>query len=202
MANYLRPKRGKRSSAIEQDLLLLKGEIFFECPESGMGTGPGKIKIGDGFSTYADLPYFLEGSSSGTRSISSGANTTITYSTDEQVVGEWLNGYPIIQKTFTNVRLTRVENTYEYIAVIVNASEGKDISLIDSKVIFENTDTNSRLISPSVYKINSSSITCNLKQDSTGEIRYIVTVDDINSIIDIEHINLIVTIQYINRITE
>ena len=61
MANYLKPRRGKKATAISQNLLLKKGEIFFEYPDTGTGTGAGKIKMGDGTTTYNNLPYFNAG---------------------------------------------------------------------------------------------------------------------------------------------
>lgn len=60
MANYLRPRRGTLNAAMSQNIKLKRGEVFFECPSTGMGTGIGKIKIGDGVTAYSDLPYFLE----------------------------------------------------------------------------------------------------------------------------------------------
>ena len=57
MAIYLKPRRGTQSKA--SDLVLQKGEIFFEIPTSGEGKGLGKIKMGDGVTPYSDLPYFL-----------------------------------------------------------------------------------------------------------------------------------------------
>ena len=60
MASYLRPRRGKKSTATAQEVILKKGEIFFEVPETGVGTGIGKIKMGNGTSTYSQLPYFSE----------------------------------------------------------------------------------------------------------------------------------------------
>jgi hypothetical protein len=63
MASYLRPRRGKKSTAESQNIILKRGEVFFESPETGVGTGAGKIKIGDGTTIYSNLPYFLESSS-------------------------------------------------------------------------------------------------------------------------------------------
>ena len=60
MAKYLRPRRGKKSTAESQKIVLKRGEVFFECPDTGVGTGAGKIKVGDGTTEYADLPYFSE----------------------------------------------------------------------------------------------------------------------------------------------
>jgi len=59
MESYLRPRRGKASTAISQGLVLKRGEVFFEYPEEGICTGPGKIKMGDGTTSYSALPYFI-----------------------------------------------------------------------------------------------------------------------------------------------
>lgn len=63
MASYLRPRRGKKATAVAQltaSAPLKRGEIFFEVPDTGVGTGKGKIKMGDGTTAYASLPYFME----------------------------------------------------------------------------------------------------------------------------------------------
>jgi len=60
MADYFKPPRGTLSAALQQNIKLKNGEIFFEVPDTGPGSGPGKIKMGDGETEYADLPYFLE----------------------------------------------------------------------------------------------------------------------------------------------
>lgn len=60
----LKPRRGKRSTMIAKDVVLRNGEIFFEVPETGVGTGPGLIKMGDGTTTYENLPYFTQNSDS------------------------------------------------------------------------------------------------------------------------------------------
>ena len=63
MSSYLRPRRGKKATAEAQltsSTPLKRGEIFFEVPTGGVGTGLGKIKMGDGATGYSSLPYFLE----------------------------------------------------------------------------------------------------------------------------------------------
>ena len=63
MASYLRPRRGKKATATSQltaSAPLKRGEVFFEVPDGGVGSGVGKIKMGDGTTAYEDLPYFLE----------------------------------------------------------------------------------------------------------------------------------------------
>ena len=55
MANRLKPRRGKKSTATNQKIMLEKGEVFFECPDDGVGKGQGRIMIGDGSTTYDQL---------------------------------------------------------------------------------------------------------------------------------------------------
>ena len=59
MTVYFKPRRGKKSTAVSQDIVLKHGEIFFEVPEEGAGAGKGKLKMGDGETHYSELPYFL-----------------------------------------------------------------------------------------------------------------------------------------------
>lgn len=56
----LSPRRGKTSSmsTTKKDTVLASGEIFIEYPNTGLGTiGAYGIKIGDGTTTYENLPY-------------------------------------------------------------------------------------------------------------------------------------------------
>ena len=59
MASYLRPRRGKKTTAESQNIVLKRGEVFFESPTGGVGTGTGRIKVGDGTTAYTTLPYFI-----------------------------------------------------------------------------------------------------------------------------------------------
>lgn len=60
MISILRPRRGKKATAETQNIVLKRGEVFFESPDTGVGTGTGRIKIGDGTTPYKDLPYFID----------------------------------------------------------------------------------------------------------------------------------------------
>ena len=53
----LKPFRGTYSEL--KDIVLEEREIVFEIPSTGVGTGQGAIKMGDGVRAYKDLPYFL-----------------------------------------------------------------------------------------------------------------------------------------------
>ena len=62
MAKFFKPRRGNlamATSLLKGDNRLKAGEMFFECPDEGIGKGTGKIKMGDGVTDYEDLPYFL-----------------------------------------------------------------------------------------------------------------------------------------------
>lgn len=90
MASYLRPRRGKEATAKSQNIVLKRGEIFFETPAGGVGTGIGRLKMGDGSTSYASLPYFLRQldlSDNNTKC----AFTNVTAATDKSNNGTYLN---------------------------------------------------------------------------------------------------------------
>ena len=58
----LLPHRGsktKMTSGSGKDIILQSGELFIEYPDTGVGTGTCKIKIGDGVTAYSGLPYAI-----------------------------------------------------------------------------------------------------------------------------------------------
>lgn len=55
-----RPRRGMKATAVRKGIILKKGELFFEVPDSGVGTGRSKVKLGDGVKTYDELPYAID----------------------------------------------------------------------------------------------------------------------------------------------
>lgn len=65
MGKIFRPRRGKNSTAKAQLKTgalgpLANGEVFFELPNGGAGTGEGKIIMGDGRTAYEQLPTFID----------------------------------------------------------------------------------------------------------------------------------------------
>ena len=64
MASYLKPRRGTGSDA--SSIVLKSGEIFFEIGNSGTPTtgsnakSYGKIKMGNGLTSYSNLGYFID----------------------------------------------------------------------------------------------------------------------------------------------
>ena len=58
--------RPRRSTAAEWSILnpvLAEGELAIEVPDSGVGTGLSKFKIGDGYTQWNDLPYAFDANS-------------------------------------------------------------------------------------------------------------------------------------------
>ena len=58
-----KPRRGTRTvmANAKKNTILSSGELFIEVPDSGPGTGKSKVKMGDGVTPYAELPYMLGG---------------------------------------------------------------------------------------------------------------------------------------------
>ena len=58
--NVLKPRRGKKSTLQILNPVLHRGEICFEYPDTGIGTGLNKVKMGDGSTAWNDLPYAID----------------------------------------------------------------------------------------------------------------------------------------------
>jgi hypothetical protein len=63
MARYsiIKPRRGTLYENSVNNVLLAEGELIVEVPDTGVGTGLSKFKIGDGITRYNDLPYAFNG---------------------------------------------------------------------------------------------------------------------------------------------
>ncbi len=67
MSTVIKAHRGPSTymnSGEGASLVLAEGELFVEYPDAGISAEGSKLKIGDGVSTYSNLPY-IAGSSSG-----------------------------------------------------------------------------------------------------------------------------------------
>ncbi len=59
----IRPRRGTLTAWSLENPILEEGEMALEVPDTGIGTGISKMKIGDGIHRYTELPYSLDGTS-------------------------------------------------------------------------------------------------------------------------------------------
>ena len=57
----IRPRRGTAYEWNTENPILHEGEFVLEVPDSGVGTGLSKFKVGDGVTPYRDLPYAFDG---------------------------------------------------------------------------------------------------------------------------------------------
>jgi len=55
----IRPRRGTKAQWETANTVLAEGEIGFEVPDDGVGTGITNLKIGDGTTAWNDLPYAI-----------------------------------------------------------------------------------------------------------------------------------------------
>lgn len=53
----IRPRRGTKTEWELVDPILMEGELGIEFPDTGIGTGLCKFKLGDGKTNWSDLPY-------------------------------------------------------------------------------------------------------------------------------------------------
>jgi hypothetical protein len=58
----IRPRRGTKTEWNEINPTLLEGELGIEYPDSGIGSGKCKFKLGDGVNKWSDLEYAFDGS--------------------------------------------------------------------------------------------------------------------------------------------
>ena len=59
----LRPRRSTKTEWELIDPILMEGEMGIEYPNSGIGTGLCKFKLGDGYKKWSELPYAFNASS-------------------------------------------------------------------------------------------------------------------------------------------
>lgn len=86
----LRPRRGTRTTAISKQIVLKEGEIFFEVPSGGSGSGEGKLYMGDGVTTYENLPAFIDLSTKANQPITITYEQYMQMSEQEREAGDWI----------------------------------------------------------------------------------------------------------------
>ena len=82
MGNTFKIRRGTENTmkTIKSNTVLAAGEIFAEVPNTGVGTGKGRLVMGDGVTTYNDLPSFIENTDVSNTSVTITADNSTTSS--------------------------------------------------------------------------------------------------------------------------
>lgn len=74
MSKIFKPRRGTTytmNSTDKKNTVLAKGEMFIEVPDTGVGTGASIMKLGDGTTTYENLPAAIDPGHAAVSTISS-----------------------------------------------------------------------------------------------------------------------------------
>lgn len=79
VSKIFKPRRGKKSTmtGTKASTILAAGELFVEVPDTGVGTGAGKLKMGDGATPYSSLPYLMGDTSNDKIEFSNNTATTV-----------------------------------------------------------------------------------------------------------------------------
>ena len=194
MASYLRPRRGKKATATSQLTAsnpLKRGEIFFEVPDTGVGTGTGKIKMGDGATAYASLPYFMvQPTVDYTNAVVAWTNTTAASSapyTDNATYTNAIIPSASLKTIFTNLKklllnynsqLTTLNNDLANINTDLNIlkNRDRDITYEDYLALSDEEQSNGTTYFVTDLEGSggaSSSSNCTMKYDPVTDMIYI-----------------------------
>lgn len=157
----LRARRGKKSTTIDTNPILKKGEVFFEESDNN---DTGKIKMGDGKLEYNNIEYFISTEDNKISFINSGEPTN-----DNIILLNNIIPNNKLKTIFTNlkqllVNLTRQNNNKfvsQDINLNLNASNDSSLGYYGSESILKN---NYKLISATVLSNNESY--CNIDSDN------------------------------------
>jgi hypothetical protein len=131
MAKYLRPRRGTRTNAVGQNILLKRGEIFLEFPNSDIGAGRGKIIVGDGATSYNNITPFIEDPSlyypRFNNSTYQTSNYTNKYNNSTETINKMNGGNNSTVDVNTNIEYIKQALCYEHSTLMAakNALTGK-----------------------------------------------------------------------------
>ena len=82
MSDTFKIRRGTENTmkTIKSNTVLADGEIFAEVPNTGVGTGKGRLVMGDGVTTYNNLPSFIENTDVSSAAVTITADNSTTSS--------------------------------------------------------------------------------------------------------------------------
>ena len=93
--SLIRPRRGTLYEWSTVNPVLYQGELVVECPDSGIGTGLCKFKIGDGTHKYNELPYAFDGASASSI-VGGGVDTFNVIQLRSGTEADWKASNPIL----------------------------------------------------------------------------------------------------------
>lgn len=145
----LRPRRGTKTEWNIINPTLMEGEMGIEYPDSGIGTGLCKFKLGDGYKNWAELPYAFNAEAAeaiygGTVSLSNDifirTGTTLEWETANPVLGL---GEIVFDVTKGAIKIGDGEHTFrqlEYIGYSWEMDQEYDFGDISEEEIVSSPD--------------------------------------------------------------
>ena len=91
----IRPRRGTEYEWASYNPVLAEGELAIQFPDSGIGTGLCKFKVGDGVSPWNNLVYAFDGTAASAID-GGGINATALIQVRSATANAWANANPIL----------------------------------------------------------------------------------------------------------
>ena len=180
-SSFFRPKRGKKATAESQNIILKPGELFFEYPDTGVGTGSGKVKMGDGSTPYKDLPYFLDNTGSGS---SSGGGSTVTVDVDDSIIeftdDTSTDNTELLNKVVSGAKLKVIIAAIKKLLSNISTSISSLKTIVDSNTSKISTNTSNINSLQSTVSTNSGNISSNTSSINNLKSRVAVLEDGQN----------------------
>ena len=152
MSRILKLRRGstaKMQSESKSSTVLKSGEIFLEYPNTGIGTGKSKLKVGDGKTTYSELPYALGGNisddeitiaSDGSSSVSEAISKILSGSKISTLFGVIKQALTILDSTLTGIASSKLDaHTSDYLQNVSISGSAGDVNRVITVTFGDNT---------------------------------------------------------------
>ena len=123
MAKIFKPRRGKKSTmaGTKKTTVLSAGEMFIEVPDTGVGKGHSKMKIGDGSTQYSSLPYAMGDTENDKIAFSNDTSGNITTALNKVTSGAALKTMIAALKqavSLANTSITQLNDELENFSVV------------------------------------------------------------------------------------
>ena len=161
----IRPRRGNKAEWEFNNPILAIGELGIEHPDTGVGTGVVKMKVGDGVTAWKLLPYALDLSSFVPGGGGGGTVTNIGVFVDRK---NWVLSGGIYRNTITIVGIT--EDCYPQFTLIPGNGISPDENEVDTFRLIDDLVTENGVITLRASEKPAHSIVILLKDDAgTGD---------------------------------
>lgn len=131
----IRPRRGTEYEWASYNPVLAEGELAIQFPDSGIGTGLCKFKVGDGVSPWNNLVYAFDGTAASAID-GGGINATALIQVRSATANAWANANPILTE-----REIAYDITKNAIKIGDGSSRWNSLPYLTAGTIMEDDDT-------------------------------------------------------------